>query len=79
MVGYTPKRLGSLDDLTQNQVITRVEWAVKELKSMNVIPGKSEVDGRLFAMRSSDQVFNLMWLLVSNDIHFLWERQEFLR
>ncbi|XP_075258379.1 uncharacterized protein LOC142350417 [Convolutriloba macropyga] len=79
MVGYPPKRLASLDDLTQNQVITRVEWAVKELKSINVIPAKSEIDGRLFAMRSSDQIFNLLGLLVQHDIQFLWDRQEFLR
>ena len=62
-----------------SQVITRVEWAVKELKSINVIPAKSEIDGRLFAMRSSDQIFNLLGLLVQHDIQFLWDRQEFLR
>merc|ERR1712226_1785725 len=57
----------------------RVEWAVKELKSTKVIPGKTEVDGRLFAMRSADQIFNLFSLLVAHDVQFLWDRQEFLR
>ncbi|KAI0208353.1 hypothetical protein LSAT2_006967 [Lamellibrachia satsuma] len=44
-----------------------------------VIPGDVYVDTRLFAMRSADHIFELLWRLVCHDIWFLWERAEYLQ
>ncbi|XP_060562778.1 uncharacterized protein LOC132722318 isoform X4 [Ruditapes philippinarum] len=73
------KGLENLDGLTDQQKQTRIDWVVEELKKKNVIAEDVFVDTRLFAMRSADHVFNLLWRLISHDIWFVWERAEFLQ
>ncbi|XP_050411091.1 uncharacterized protein LOC126825502 [Patella vulgata] len=77
--GRDLKRLESFDGLTAQQKQTRVDWIVDELKKCNVIPDDVKIDARLFAMRSADHVFDLLWRLISHDIWFVWERAEFLQ
>ncbi|XP_061182605.1 uncharacterized protein LOC133190936 [Saccostrea echinata] len=79
ITGYDIKRLESFDDLSQQQKQTRVDWIVDELKKASVLPSDVHVDTRLFAMRSADQVFDLLWRLISHDIWFVWERAEYLQ
>ncbi|CAL1541164.1 unnamed protein product [Lymnaea stagnalis] len=79
ITGRDIQRVDNMDGLTTQQVQTRVNWVVDELKKCDVLPQDAYVDSRLFAMRSSDQVFDLLWRLISHDIWFLWERVEFLQ
>ncbi|CAH1786443.1 unnamed protein product [Owenia fusiformis] len=79
MTGRDFKQLQSFDGLSQMQKITRVEWILRELQTCNIVPGDMFIDARLFAMRSADQIFELLWRLVSHDIWFVWERAEFLQ
>ncbi|KAL4225170.1 hypothetical protein ACF0H5_015862 [Mactra antiquata] len=73
------KGLENMDGLTDQQKQTRIDWVVAELKKKNVIADDVFVDTRLFAMRSADHVFNLLWRLISHDIWFVWERAEYLQ
>ncbi|XP_052800686.1 uncharacterized protein LOC128231667 isoform X4 [Mya arenaria] len=77
--GRNLKRLENMDGLTEQQKQTRVDWVVEELKKCRVIPDDVHIDTRLFAMRSADHVFDLLWRLISHDIWFLWERAEYLQ
>uniref|UniRef100_K1PBN7 Uncharacterized protein n=1 Tax=Magallana gigas TaxID=29159 RepID=K1PBN7_MAGGI len=79
ITGYDIKRLESMDDLSQQQKQTRVDWIVDELKKSSVLPADVSVDTRMFAMRSADQVFDLLWRLICHDIWFVWERAEYLQ
>ncbi|XP_055998277.1 uncharacterized protein LOC125647533 isoform X2 [Ostrea edulis] len=79
ITGLDIKRLESFDDLSQQQKQTRVDWIVDELKKASILPSDVMVDTRLFAMRSADQVFDLLWRLISHDIWFVWERAEYLQ
>ena len=67
-----------LSSLTNEQLQTRVKWMLKELKANKVIPDDIILDSRLFAVRSSKHVFDLLWKLVCHDIYFLWTRIDFL-
>ena len=42
--------------LTQQQKQTRIDWIVEDLKANGVLPQDSNVDSRLFVIRSADQV-----------------------
>ncbi|GFO50623.1 ankyrin-3 [Plakobranchus ocellatus] len=79
ITGRDIRRLDSMDGLSQQQLQTRVEWVVEELKSCEVLPQDVYVDPRMFAMRSADHVFDLLWRLISHDAWFLWERVEYLQ
>lgn len=79
ITGYDIKRLESMDDLSQQQKQTRVDWIVDELKKSSVLPADVSLDTRMFAMRSADQVFDLLWRLICHDIWFVWERAEYLQ
>nr|CAB3262745.1 uncharacterized protein LOC100182602 [Phallusia mammillata] len=79
MTGKTLKKLQSFEGLTQAQKVTRIEWFVEELKKSDVVPDDVKVDCRMFAMKSADHVFHLLWRLVAYDIWFTWERMEFLQ
>ncbi|XP_063783764.1 uncharacterized protein LOC134932872 isoform X2 [Pseudophryne corroboree] len=57
--GKALRRFESLDGLTQQQIITRVEWFVSEMKKIDVLP---------------QNVLNLLWKLISYDLLFTWER-----
>ncbi|KAH3877689.1 uncharacterized protein LOC127872130 isoform X2 [Dreissena polymorpha] len=77
--GRDLRRLENMDGLTDQQKQTRVDWVVEELKKCNVLPEDVFVDSRLFAMRSADHVFDMLWRLISHDIWFVWERAEYLQ
>ncbi|XP_067933694.1 uncharacterized protein [Watersipora subatra] len=79
MTGRDMANVQSFDGLTQQQKVTRAEWIIRELKQCNVIPSDTYVDARLFAMRSADHVFDMLWRLVCHDIWFVWERAEYLQ
>ncbi|PAA55755.1 hypothetical protein BOX15_Mlig030254g2 [Macrostomum lignano] len=80
LTGSEFKNLGdTFDRLTQQQKVTRSEWVVKELKRWRIVPDSYQMDFKLFAARNSEEVFELLWELVSHDIWFLWERMEFLQ
>ncbi|XP_064635397.1 uncharacterized protein LOC135492725 [Lineus longissimus] len=79
ITGRDLKKLQSFDGLTQQQKITRVEWIVAELRKCDIIPEDIYVDTRMFAMRSADHIFDLLWRLISHDIWFVWERAEYLQ
>ncbi|XP_028403348.1 uncharacterized protein LOC114526043 isoform X2 [Dendronephthya gigantea] len=73
MTGKPLKKLQSFDGLTQQQKITRVEWMLRELKQNNIILPEVKIDTQMFAMRSSTQVFELLWCLVCHDIWYVWK------
>lgn len=79
LCGRIPQRLDSFDGLSDTQKVTRMDWIMEELKKCKVVPEDVHVDTRLFAMRSADHVFELLWRLVCHDIWFVWERLEFLQ
>ncbi|KAK7098620.1 uncharacterized protein [Littorina saxatilis] len=79
ITGRDLRRLESMDGLSQQQLQTRVDWVVEELMKCSVLPSDTHVDARMFAMRSADHVFDLMWRLISHDIWFTWERLEYLQ
>ncbi|XP_048588484.1 uncharacterized protein LOC116619849 isoform X3 [Nematostella vectensis] len=79
LTGRPFDKLQSFEGLTQTQKTTRVEWIVKELKTVKIIPKDTYVDSRMFAMRAAEQVFDLLWCLVCHDIWYVWERSEFLQ
>eukprot|EP00794_Sanderia_malayensis_P010823 gene10823-11975_t len=79
LTGRPFKKIRSFDGLTLAQKETRVEWMMEELKRHEVIPEDVFIDSRMFAMRSAEQVFELLWCLVCHDIWFVWERSEYLQ
>ncbi|XP_065056315.1 uncharacterized protein LOC135684610 [Rhopilema esculentum] len=79
LTGKPFKKIRSFDGLSLVQKETRVEWMVQELKHHEIIPQNFKIDARMFAMKDTDQVFNLLWSLVCNDIWFVWERSDFLQ
>lgn len=79
LTGRNLKQLESMDGLTQQQCQTRVDWVLDELKNCGVLPSDTRVDARMFAMRSADHVFDLLWRLICHDIWFVWERLEYLQ
>lgn len=79
LIGKSPSNVDSFDQLTQQQKITRIEWLVNELKKFKVLQDDVFVDYRLFAMKSADHVFDLLWRLLSHDAWLMWERTEFLQ
>jgi len=78
LTGKPFKKIRSFDGLSLVQRETRVGWMVEELKNHEVIPANFKIDSRMFAMKSADQVFELLWCLVCHDIWFVWERSDFL-
>lgn len=79
LTGKSSKKIQSLDGLTQQQKVTRVEWFIDELKKSEVLPDNVKIDARLVAQKVALHVFDLLWRLVSHDIWFTWERMEFLQ
>ncbi|CAF0731036.1 unnamed protein product [Didymodactylos carnosus] len=78
VTGQSSEKIQTFDKLTTEQIRTRCDWAVKELKENQIIPDDIQVDTRLFAVRSAKHVFDLLWRLVQHDIWFIWERIDFL-
>ncbi|KAL5006741.1 hypothetical protein ScPMuIL_015547 [Solemya velum] len=79
LTGKELSKLSDMDGLSSEQIKTRVDWMMEELKTCNVLPQDLTIDANLFARRSSDQVFDLLWRLICNDIWFVWERLEYLQ
>ncbi|KAH9518692.1 hypothetical protein Btru_005995 [Bulinus truncatus] len=79
ITGTSIKRLDSMDGLSPQQIQTRINWAVEELKKCEILPHDVYVDSRLFVMRNADHIFEMLWRLIIHDIWFLWERYEFLQ
>ncbi|KAM3924789.1 uncharacterized protein RB166_008143 [Leptodactylus fuscus] len=72
--GKSLKRFDSLDELTQQQIITRVEWFVREMRNNDVIPKSSTINCKSIALQSPKHVLNILWKLVSHDLLFTWKR-----
>ncbi|KAH9518688.1 hypothetical protein Btru_005988 [Bulinus truncatus] len=79
ITGTSIKRLDSMDGLSPQQIQTRINWAIEELKKCEILPHDVYVDSRLFVMRNADHIFEMLWRLINHDIWFLWERYEFLQ
>ncbi|KAJ1164296.1 hypothetical protein NDU88_004741 [Pleurodeles waltl] len=71
--GKPVKRLQSFDGLTQQQILTRVEWFVAEMKKHDVIDEKANMDCQSIALRNVDHVLKFLWKLIEHDIWFTWE------
>ncbi|XP_068129763.1 uncharacterized protein [Hyperolius riggenbachi] len=71
--GKPLKRFESLDGLTQQQIVTRVEWFVEEIKRHDVLPPSVQIDCRSFASQNREHVLDLLWKLISYDLLFTWE------
>ncbi|CAH2277645.1 Hypothetical predicted protein, partial [Pelobates cultripes] len=52
--GRPMKRMHSLKGLTRQQIVTRVEWFVAELKNYNVIPQTDNIHCRDIALQNKD-------------------------
>ncbi|XP_078504085.1 uncharacterized protein LOC144762712 [Lissotriton helveticus] len=71
--GKSVKRLQSLDGLTKQQILTRVEWFVAEMKKHGIIEEKANMDCQSIALRNVDHVLKFLWKLIEHDIWFTWE------
>ncbi|RMZ96160.1 hypothetical protein BpHYR1_050566 [Brachionus plicatilis] len=76
--GKNNEKFTSFDSMTKEQIQTRVKWMLNELKEHKIIANDIILDTRLFAIRSSKHIFDLLWKLVCYDIYFLWIRIDFL-
>ncbi|XP_075456615.1 uncharacterized protein LOC142495268 isoform X2 [Ascaphus truei] len=72
--GRSLKRFHSLEGLTQQQIITRVEWFVEEMKKHDIIMQNDVIHYRSIALQKKDHVLDLLWKLITHDILFTWER-----
>ncbi|KAM9311606.1 uncharacterized protein PAF06_009440 [Gastrophryne carolinensis] len=72
--GKPLKRFASLDGLTQQQIITRVERFVEEMKRHEILPESTQVNCKSIALQNKDQVLELLWKIISHDLLFTWER-----
>ncbi|XP_040197534.1 uncharacterized protein LOC120930413 [Rana temporaria] len=72
--GKPLKRFESLDGLTQQQIITRVEWFVEEMKKHDILPQSVNINCRSIALRNKDHLLDLLWKIISRDLQFTWER-----
>ncbi|XP_040268960.1 ankyrin-3-like [Bufo bufo] len=72
--GKSLRRFDSFDGLTQQQIITRVEWFVTEMKNYDVLPKNASIDCKSIALQKPEHVLNLLLKLVSHDLLFTWER-----
>lgn len=79
ITGHDFRRLQSYDGLTRQQKETRAEWILNELKQCEVVPADATLNCKMFAANSAEQIFDLLWYLVSHDIWFVWERMEYLQ
>ncbi|XP_065918751.1 uncharacterized protein [Dysidea avara] len=73
VTGECPKRLGSLDGLTESQKVTRSEWFISALKNKEKIPPMLRVNLEMFAKGSKTHVLTVLWQLVCNDIKSMWK------
>ncbi|EDV28638.1 uncharacterized protein TRIADDRAFT_51756 [Trichoplax adhaerens] len=53
----------------------------RKIKSFEneIVPDDTVVDCNLFVRKSAEQIFDLLWMIVSQDIWFLWQQMDFLR
>ncbi|MEE6480245.1 hypothetical protein FKM82_012512 [Ascaphus truei] len=72
--GRSLKRFHSLEGLTQQQIITRVEWFVEEMKKHDIIMQNDVIHYRSISLQKKDHVLDLLWKLITHDILFTWER-----
>uniref|UniRef100_H3B944 Uncharacterized protein n=1 Tax=Latimeria chalumnae TaxID=7897 RepID=H3B944_LATCH len=77
--GKPMKKMQSMDRLTQQQVVARVEWFVEELKKVGVIAEDTSIDCNKIAMKKGGHVSELLWKLIAHDIWFTWERSSQLQ
>ncbi|XP_039618114.1 uncharacterized protein LOC120534589 [Polypterus senegalus] len=68
-----------MDGLSQQQITTRVEWFVEELKKAKVIPEDIKVDCYAFTEKNFVCILDFLWKLIAHDIWFTWERFSQLR
>lgn len=54
--GFNSEKFQSFDNMTKEQLQTRVKWLVKELKDNYIIAQDVQVDSRMFAVRSAKHV-----------------------
>jgi hypothetical protein len=73
LTGEPPRRFGTLDGLTREQLITRVEWFLEILRNNYLIPTNLEVNPAFFIQHSTDHVYPVLWQLIRNDVCMLWE------
>ena len=59
LTGKSLKKLQSLDGLTQNQKVTRLEWMVEELKKSEVLPDEVKIDCHLVEKKVAEHVMML--------------------
>ncbi|XP_046854062.1 uncharacterized protein LOC124447210 [Xenia sp. Carnegie-2017] len=52
---------------------------LKELQETKIISSSFKLDAQMFSMRSSRQVFELLWCLVCHDIWFVWSKSNDLQ
>lgn len=56
LTGKPLKRFESLDGLTQQQITTRVEWFVEEMKRNDILHQRVNINCRSIALRNRDHV-----------------------
>ncbi|XP_019852908.1 PREDICTED: uncharacterized protein LOC100641129 isoform X2 [Amphimedon queenslandica] len=72
LTGTPSKRIGSLNNLTDNQKVTRVDWFLDTLKSEDLIPSLN-TSSLYFARHSVNHVYPVLWHLIRKDVAFLYE------
>ena len=65
-------RIQSLQGLTENQKVIRVDWFISNLKKASLIPNEYRVDSKRFVKKSSEVVFGTLSYLVL--FHLLYIR-----
>ncbi|XP_073510775.1 uncharacterized protein [Phyllobates terribilis] len=71
--GKSLKRFDTLDGLTQEQILTRVECFVPEMKKYHVLPKSASINCKSIALKNPEHVLHILWKMVSHDLLFAWE------
>ncbi|XP_065832832.1 uncharacterized protein [Oscarella lobularis] len=79
ITGKPLRRLQSMDNLSPSQKQLRFDWFVGELKQRGHLPSGYRTDTKLLAVLKADEVFDLFWQIVKQDVIHVWEESEFLQ
>ncbi|XP_069811796.1 uncharacterized protein [Dendropsophus ebraccatus] len=74
--GKSLKRFESLDGLTHQQLVTRVEWFVAEMRNNDMLPKDESINCKSIALQDPEHILNMLWKMILHDLRFTWERSD---
>ncbi|KAI6652590.1 Ankyrin-3 [Oopsacas minuta] len=64
MTGQPQTRIQSMQGLTDNQKVIRVDWFISSLKKAKLLPNNYQIESKRFAQKSSEVVFTTLAYLI---------------